>query len=184
MIQPSSVKPDGQTPTTQASVPDARARQLSGLIPFKPGYDPRRNNGGAPGASLVHNLQNLAREDASGHAVYSADDLQAMVDNPRTPHMKAAAARQLLGTRKDGFAPGGRPFAIEDVRELLDREMGKPHQRVMVQTQTIAPLSDVQAAMGALLEAHPGLRLLLEQAGGQPQLPSATPASPKRDGDA
>ena len=150
--EPTTVNQAGQgvKDTSQVNVSPSRARSLANLVPFQKGHDPRRNNGGAPGQGFIRHKQNLCRVD-----------------------------QDVLALREKGYAAGGRPFALEDMKELMDRELGKPHQRVMVQTQAIPALTDIQAAAAAMIEANPALKQLLDGGGGAPALPAGEAGAPQ-----
>lgn len=142
---------------THAAVSDSRARQLAGLRPFVKGYDPRRNVGSGPGRAFTEHMRDLSRVNEEGEAVYSTEQLKALVENGKTPHPKAAAARQLLATRELGWSNSGTPFALADVKEMLDRELGMSIKRVEMSVETVTKPADLASDAIALIRQDPRL---------------------------
>ncbi len=70
------------------------------------------------------------------------------------PWTQVMAARHLLRGGAIGYAKSGRPHAIEDFRELLDRSLGKPAQAIEIhQTHTVHRV-ETWEAFGGILETN------------------------------
>ena len=105
------------------------------LVPFTGASDPRRQPG-APsfGRQITSAMNELGRTDDQGDALYSEDDLEAIISNVKSSHARVIAAREILRARMPGFDRIDRiPKAGNSIDRIMDRTDGKPLQTVRIE---------------------------------------------------
>ena len=131
---------------------------LSKCVPFRKGYDERRHVG-APslGRRVTAYLNELGKEDDEGDCVYTVADLKVIIKNPKSPHAKVFAAKEILRSRQDGYDKLDRiPKAANSLDRICDRTNGKPTVRMEIRHEP--PSVDVlRSRMLELYAEHPQL---------------------------
>ncbi len=138
---------------------------LSKCVPFRKGYDERRHVG-APslGRRVTAYLNELGKEDDEGNCVFTVADLKAFIKNPKSPHAKVFAAKEILRSRQDGYDKLDRiPKAANSLDRICDRTVGRPKQQVEVQQTHVEDPQALFLQAAALVAEHPELERLFEQ---------------------
>ena len=84
----------------------------------------------------MHQLNEYGKRDPDDpdKAKYSVDELRAILLDPESAHPNAWAANITLSAREPGWDKLNRyPKALLPIREILDRQVGKPKQHVEVE---------------------------------------------------
>ena len=112
---------------------------------FKPGPDSRRGNGSpSAGRSVTLYLNSLCKENDDGTCKYSPNELRRIARDPKSPHARVIAAKELLRCRSDGYDKNGRtPKAADSIDRLHDRTVGKPSIHVEVEDKRPRSLEQV-----------------------------------------
>ena len=111
-------------------MPNPPAHTLSNLIPYKSGYDPRRNNKGRPAVGLSLEEAYSVLEDREK---YPIGKLREVRRSHKSGAWRAAADLWLrIHTKGLKFAKNGTPLAHPDLELLHDRTVGKATQRMVV----------------------------------------------------
>ena len=140
-------------------MPNPPAHTLSNLIPYKAGYDPRRNNKGRPAVGLTLEEAYSVLEDREKYPI-------AKLEEVRTSHksgaMRASADLWLrIHANGDEFAKNGQPLVMHDLQHLHDRTVGKPTQRMTVETHETKDPAALKIELLRLLADQPQLRASL-----------------------
>ncbi len=176
---PSSIDLDGRKDS--AVKPDehpavlVRRRENGQFVPGQSGNPAGR----APnhGLNLKEWINELGRPNDQGRAKYNKSEWRQIAkDEGEAPAKREAAQIMLRGEHKGWFK--GRPQAGDDLDRIFDRTVGRAPQAVYVLKQELPRLDDMQATLGALLEAQPGLLSLLPGGGGVAELPEGTGEPP------
>ena len=113
---------------------------------------------------------------------YPRAKVQAVLDDPAAPMAKVAAARHVLGMCENGYSKSGKPLAIEDLREALDRSLGKPAQTVHMKQEITADPESTWAQLVEYLGDKPHLLAKAAQQLGRPVLPDTGRTDPDPPG--
>ncbi len=86
------------------------------------------------GATPREWFNELDRVDEHGMPVYTVPKLEAIASDPKSPHSKAIAARDILQARVDGWDKLDRiPKGADSRERIMDRTSGKPTVSVQVE---------------------------------------------------
>ena len=138
---------------------------LANLKPFVGGGDPRRHVG-APsfGRQITSAMNELARTNEQGDAVYIESDLNEIIGNVRSSHARVIAAREILRARLGTFDKIGRiPQAANSLERIYDRTDGRPTQTIRLEAKTTRTAIEIKADIKALIVADPGIADLLRK---------------------
>ncbi len=85
-----------------------------------------------------------------------------MAADPKQPHSKRLAAKELISAHLDGHSRFGKRIGADSVDRVCDRTSGKPIAAVTI-TKIVEPdLAAVQQEIAALLESRPDLRQMIQ----------------------
>ena len=159
-------------------MPNPPPHTLKNLIHYKKGYDPRRNNIGRPPVGLTLEEAYSVLENREK---YPMGKLREIRRSHKSGAMRASADLWIrIHTKGLKFAKNGVPLVHPDLEHLHDRTVGKPTQRVAVETKETKDPVALRVELLAIIAKHPELlaslgdsaaRLLAEGAGNPPAPP-------------
>ena len=88
--------------------------------------------------------------------MYDVDELRRIVDEPKAPVAKRAAANLWVAACEAGFDKLDRqPKSLAALREILDRLIGKPAQHVHITQERVPTLQEAERALADALSDLP-----------------------------
>ncbi len=144
--------------------PGKHPNSLAALKPFKTGDSRRQCGAPSFGRQITSAMNELARTNEQGDAVYTESDLNEIIGNVRSSHARVIAAREILRARLGTFDKIGRiPQAANSLERIYDRTDGRPTQTIRLEAKTTRTAIEIKADIKALIVSDPGIADLLRK---------------------
>lgn len=128
-------------------------QSLANLVPYKAGFDPRRNNKGRPAVGLTLEEAYSVLEDREKYPISKLEEIK---EGHKSGAMRVSADMWLrLHANGSEYAKNGLPLAMHDLQHLHDRTVGRPTQRVAVATVEHKDPAALKVELTRILAEHP-----------------------------